>query len=269
MTAWAPSSFETVASVAVGEAARDMHYLKFRRSRIILLAFACFTIVVMAFPAIDIGISRLFFHDGFPRDQGWQRFMHDVLNWFLCLSIGGVAAIYSWNRLRKQDVLEIDGRRVAYLFLVLIIGGGLIVNVTLKDNFGRARPRDIVEFGGTKQFTPAFVVSRECNTNCSFSSGDAAGGFFSIALALALTRRRAAFAAALAVGTFVSLGRISSGAHFFSDTVVSFFVMLLVADALYYYVVLSNADRDEARALGTAFKPALVAVVAEPVVKPE
>jgi len=244
-----------------------MHYLKFRRSRIILAAFACFSILAVTFPAIDISISRLFFHAGFPRDQGWQLFMHDALNWFLCVSIGGVAAIYSWNVLRKRNVLGIDGRRVAYLFLVLIVGGGLIVNVMLKDNFGRVRPRDIVEFGGTKQFTPAFVVSRECNTNCSFSSGDAAGGFFSIALALALTRRRAVFAGAIAIGAVVSLGRISSGAHFFSDTVVSFFVMLLVADALYYYVVLSNADRDKARALGTAFEPALVAAVAEPLAK--
>jgi lipid A 4'-phosphatase len=110
--------------------------------------------------------------------------------------------------------------------------------VILKDNFGRARPRDIEEFGGSKHFTPAFVISRECNTNCSFSSGDAAGGFFSLALVMALSRRRRMLAAAAAFGALVSLSRVASGAHFFSDTVASFFVMLIVADVLYYFMFL-------------------------------
>ncbi|MBC8025886.1 MAG: phosphatase PAP2 family protein, partial [Steroidobacteraceae bacterium] len=97
-------------------------------------------------------------------------------------------------------------------------------------------------FGGSKQFTPAFVVSRECDKNCSFSSGEGAGGFFALALALALSRRRAALAAAFAVGCVVSYWRVASGAHFLSDTLVSFFVMLIVADVLYYYVVQRDPD---------------------------
>lgn len=240
-----------------------MAYLKFRRSRLILGAFAIFAIIIVAFPGIDLAISRLFFHAGFPRDQWWQTLLHNALNWFLCLSMGGVVALYVANRLLKRHYLGVDARRVIYLLLVLVVGGGLIVNVALKDNFGRARPRDVAEFGGTKTFTPAFVPSHECSTNCSFSSGDAAGGFFSIALALALTRRRAAFVAALALGAGVSLGRISSGAHFFSDTVVSFFVMLIVSDALWYYVVLTNARRRAFRRLD-ALKPTFAFVANAP-----
>jgi lipid A 4'-phosphatase len=236
-----------------------MEYLKFRRSRIILAAFALFSILFVAFPGIDLYVSRLFFHGGFPRDQWWQTLLHDALNGFLCLSLGAVVVVFGVNRLLKRNYLGIDARRVVYLFLVLIIGGGLIVNVAFKDTFGRARPRDIVEFGGTKQFTPAFVMSHECKTNCSFSSGDSAGGFFALALALALSRRRAMFLVALAIGTGVSLGRISSGAHFFSDTVVSFFVMLIVADALWYYVVLTHARRRAFRRLD-AHKPAFALV---------
>jgi membrane-associated PAP2 superfamily phosphatase len=41
---------------------------------------------------------------------------------------------------------------------------------------------------------------------------------------------------AFGFGSLVSLCRISAGAHFFSDSVVSFFVMLLVADVFYYYM---------------------------------
>jgi len=234
-----------------------MHYLNLKRSRIILASFALCSLLLMAFPAIDLAISRTFFHAGtFVRARSWQELVHVGLTYFLCLSMAAIVALYSYNRLRKRNVAGINGRKVLFLFLVLIIGAGLIVNVGLKNNFGRARPRDVAEFGGTKVFTPAFVLSRECNKNCSFSSGDAAGGFFALALAMALTRRRSAFLAGLAIGALMSFARISSGAHFFSDTVVSFFVMLIVADVLYHYVVLTEAGRDEVKLIDSGLKPA-------------
>ncbi len=228
-----------------------MQYLKLVRSQIILASFLAFSLVVFAFPAIDLGVSRLFYHDGFPRDQWWQSLLHDTLNWFLVGSMSAVMALYAYNKIRKRNLCNVDGRRLAYLFAVLIIGAGLIVNVALKDTFGRARPRDVTEFGGQKTFTPAFVISRECRTNCSFSSGDAAGGFFSLALVFALARRRrAALVAGLAIGVTEAMARISSGAHFFSDNGVSFFVMLITADVLYFYMVMTPAERAEAGSRG-------------------
>jgi lipid A 4'-phosphatase len=215
-----------------------MDYLKLRRSRVILAAFVAFALFITTFPGIDLAISSLFF-DGrtFLRDQWWQKLLQQGLGCFIPLSVICVALIYVCNRLWKLNVCNVDARRVLYVILVLAIGCGFIVNFGLKDQFHRARPRDIVEFGGTKSFSPAFQISDQCRTNCSFSSGDAAGGFFSLALALALSRRRAMFIAALAVGVVMSISRITSGAHFFSDTVTSFFVMLIVADVLYFYMV--------------------------------
>lgn len=241
-----------------------MGYLKRGRSQVILASFLLFSVLVTVFPAIDIAISRFFFHDGFPRDQWWQSTLHDSLNWFLGLSLGAAVSLYVINRVFGKKICDVDGRRVVYLFLVLIIGAGLIVNVVLKDNFGRARPRDVAEFGGHKTFTPAFVVSSECRTNCSFSSGDAAGGFFSLALVFALARRRrTALVAGLAVGGIESLARISSGAHFFSDTGVSFFVMLIVADVLYYYMIVAPDER-MAPLPAPILAPAYATAVVEP-----
>jgi lipid A 4'-phosphatase len=235
----------------------EMLYLKLRCSRIILGSFVLFALVVTAFPEIDLQISRLFF-DGksFPRDPWWQRLEQTALAWFLWFSVASVIAIYVCNRLLKQRWLRVDGRRVLFVLLVLLLGAGLIVNLGLKNHFGRARPRDVAEFGGKMQFTPAFVISHECSTNCSFSSGDAAGGFFSLALAMALSRRRRMFVAGAALGIAISASRIASGAHFFSDTVMSFFVMLIVADVLYYYVVQTDAERIRDRSEGYALKPA-------------
>jgi lipid A 4'-phosphatase len=238
-----------------------MQYLRLRRSQIILACFVSFALFITAFPAVDISISKIFFDgNSFLRDQWWQKLLQDGLGYFLCVSVLAVIGIYACNRLLKRNVCGVDGRRVVFVILVLVIGAGLIVNVILKDNFGRARPREISEFGGSRQFTPPFVVSGQCNTNCSFSSGDAAGGFFSLALALALGRRRAMFLAGLALGALVSVSRISSGAHFFSDTVVSFFVMLIVADVLFFYLVLMDVDRGEAGVRGNLLRPVYLTV---------
>jgi lipid A 4'-phosphatase len=238
-----------------------MEYLKLRRSQVILASFVIFALFVTAFPGVDIAISSLFF-DGksFLRDQWWQKFLQQALGYFIPLSVGAVALLYACNRLFRLNICGVDGRRVLYVILVLAIGCGFIVNFGLKDHFHRARPRDVVEFNGTRVFTPAFEVSNQCKTNCSFSSGDAAGGFFSLALALALSRRRAAYVLALAVGVVMSISRISSGAHFFSDTVTSFFVMLIVADVLFFYLLATRPEPDRAALAEGALTPAVVTV---------
>jgi len=221
-----------------------MSYLKLTRARVILACFLVSSLLFVQFPAIDIGISSLFFDNTFYLGgQRWKTRLQDGVFYFLCVSLLSVVGLYVFNRISKRNLCGLDGRKVLYLVVVLIVGAGLIVNAGLKENFGRARPRDIQEFGGSKHFTPAFVISHECTTNCSFSSGEGAGAFFSLALALALSRKRAVLLAAFAFGSVVSLYRIAAGGHFFSDCVVSMFVMLILADALYYYMILHPPGR--------------------------
>jgi len=216
-----------------------LNYLKLKRGQITLASFLFASILLTAFPAIDLSLSGLFFDGSFHlSDEWWQPLLREAMFGSLCLFMAAVVLVYARNRLAKRNVWGLDGRKVIFLFLVLVVGAGLIVNVGLKDNFGRARPRDVAEFGGSKIFTPAFVVSQECDKNCSFSSGEGAAGFYALALAFVLTRKRAILAAAAALGVLVSFARVASGAHFFSDVVVSFFVMLIVADVLFYYIVL-------------------------------
>lgn len=216
------------------------------RGRIILACFLLSSLLLLRLPGLDIHISQVFFDRHFLlNDQWWHGWLRAGVVCFLWLSLLSVVGVYLFNRLAKRDVGAVDGRKVCYLFLVLILGAGLIVNVILKDNFGRARPRDIQEFGGTQLFTPAFVVSGQCDDNCSFSSGEGAGAFFSLALAVAFSRKRAPFVAAVGLGSLLSLSRIASGAHFFSDTVVSFFVMLITTDVLHYYMILPRTAREQ------------------------
>ncbi len=221
-----------------------MSYLKLPRGRLLLACCVIASLILVAFPRMDIRISNLFFDGRFSLQDHWlPRLLHAGVGWFLIASLATVTAIYGFNRLRHRNVLGVQDRTVAYLFLVLLLGAGLVVNFAFKDHFGRARPRDVDIFGGTRHFTPAFVPTDQCDRNCSFSSGDAAGAFFALALARALSRRRTVFAAAVGFGALVAASRIVSGAHFFSDNVVSFLVMLLATDVLYHYLLAEGPER--------------------------
>ncbi|ODA67363.1 PAP2 superfamily protein [Methyloligella halotolerans] len=105
--------------------------------------------------------------------------------------------------------------------LTLFIGPGLIANVIFKDNWGRARPFYVEQFGGPQKFTPALKHSDQCARNCSFVSGEASSiyaVFFAFAF-LIRRRRREIFIAGLAIGTLAGLLRIASGSHFLSDVI--------------------------------------------------
>lgn len=212
-------------------------YFRLRRTRVLLAYFLVVSVLLATIPDLDIRVSRLYFDHGFYlANHGWVKLLHQAVRGFIAVSMVSVLGVYAFNRLWARNVLDVDGRKIAYLFLVLIVGAGLIVNVALKDHFGRARPRDIAEFGGSLQFTPAFVISEACADNCSFSSGDTAGAFFALPFMLLARSKRAVSIAAAGFGVLVSASRIAAGAHFLSDTAVSFFVMLIVADFLHYWI---------------------------------
>jgi lipid A 4'-phosphatase len=228
-------------------------YLKLRRTQAILACFAASAVLLAVFSGVDLGIARLFYHDGFyMAQQRWTQVLHESVTWVILGSITAVAAVYAFNRIAARSLWNLTGRKLAYLVLVLALGSGFMVNGMMKEGFGRARPRELAEFGGHSHFTPAFLPSSACDHNCSFSSGDSAGAFFTLAFTYAFTRRRILTTAAVGFGVLVSTARIAAGAHFLSDTVVSFFVMLLVADALHYRMFVFRPEPAAAAAVPAA-----------------
>jgi lipid A 4'-phosphatase len=140
----------------------------------------------------------------------------------------------AWTFYRRRAYFAQRRRTALYLLLVMAIGPGILVNTVFKDHWGRARPSQIVEFGGAKQFTRAALPSGECEKNCSFVSGHASVGFYFLALAFVWPRRRALW---LALGTSFGLGiglvRIMQGGHFFSDVIFCGIIVYLTARALH------------------------------------
>jgi membrane-associated phospholipid phosphatase len=129
-------------------------------------------------------------------------------------------------------------RSGAFLTSVLLLGPGLIVNVILKSHWGRARPDDIVNFGGQLSYSKVWVIAHECSRNCSFVSGEGAASFALLAISFIVPsayRRRVAFAALL-VALVISTCRIMFGGHFLSDTLLSWLIVLLVILVLDRYI---------------------------------
>lgn len=181
-------------------------------------------ILFVAVPEIDLAAAQAlyvgdnrFVLSGTTISVVWSKLTRIVaLIIVAALAIGLILSV-----LRHRAVFGLDWRRYVFVLLCFGIGAGILANAIFKENWGRARPSQIVEFGGEKQFSPAFVIAGQCPRNCSFVSGDSAFAFGTLAFALLSGRRRRYVLAALAFGTVVGVGRMLTGAHFLSDVVFS------------------------------------------------
>lgn len=185
--------------------------------------FLVSAIVFLTAPQIDLAVEHLFANgqDGFPlKSHPLAKGFNSLINF-----LAGIIALVSLMGLAvtayaKRDFLGLWFHHYAFLFLSLLIGPGLIANLLFKENWGRARPRQVLEFGGTQDFSPALLVADQCASNCSFVSGDASMAFALLALAfLAPSRRKLAVILALAFGLWIGLIRMVQGAHFLSDVI--------------------------------------------------
>jgi len=167
--------------------------------------------------------------------------IYEIFGFLPYVLVPGLLIAALWTLWNFRDGRNPFKRKIfLFLFLSLLIGPGLLVNTVFKNNsIGRARPSQVVEFGGENQFTPAWVYSGACATNCSFVSGHASMGFYFIALGW-LMRSRRWFWIGLGIGSLVGVTRIVQGGHFLSDTVFAFWSVYWVNLALGRWLGISS-----------------------------
>ena len=197
--------------------------------RLASVAFVLLAVLFIAFPQIDLAVSgailqdmghwylpgdgliRGFAYRGLPRlGQG----MLIVLVLLLALSFSK-----HFDQLKPRRVV------IGFLLASALLGPVLLVDYALKGHFGRARPAQVQELGGTRQFTPAFIPADQCTGNCSFVSGHVATAAFIMAfgwLGAPATRRRWLLASLAFAGYFAGI-RMTAGGHFLSDTIFAWF----------------------------------------------
>jgi lipid A 4'-phosphatase len=119
---------------------------------------------------------------------------------------------------------------LAFVVLAGVLGPGMVVNWGFKENWQRARPYQVENFGGTQKFSRATVISDQCNNNCSFVSGHVSCGVFLITLGLVHRRRQRRWAAAgVLSGLVIGFARMADVAHWLSDVLWAFPITLLTA----------------------------------------
>ncbi|TAH10570.1 MAG: phosphatase PAP2 family protein [Curvibacter sp.] len=116
---------------------------------------------------------------------------------------------------------------LAFVVVAGIMGPGVVVNAVFKDNWQRARPYQVENFGGVQEFTRAAVMTDQCNNNCSFVSGHVACGFFLTTLMLVNRRRRIQWAlVGTSAGLVIGFSRMTNVAHWFSDVLWAYPITL-------------------------------------------
>ncbi len=180
--------------------------------------------VFLILPQIDLWVAGWFYDPDiqkFPLARApVPLFLNDLIEWIaMGLAVFSLIGL-GYTLIRQQSLFHLGATAYSFLALSLITGPGLIANALFKENWGRARPRQITEFGGTQEFSPPLLIADQCPSNCSFVSGDASMGFAVLAVAVLIPFARPVWIA-LAVGFGVLMGitRIVQGAHFFSDVI--------------------------------------------------
>ncbi len=203
-----------------------LHKYRYWWPLLVLVVFAPFS------KYIDLSAAHFCYVDGNFHSNAFFDFMKNY-GCLPALFIGIAAtlawiACASWLRRWKQYCGP-----AAVLSLTLIIGPGILANVLLKDHWGRPRPRQLEQFGGTESYRPFYSPNFiwKCNDYKSFPSGHVTMGFYFFALAW-LGRRHGrptliwgGTLAALLLGTALAATRVTQGGHFVSDALASAILM--------------------------------------------
>jgi lipid A 4'-phosphatase len=203
------------------------------------------------FPGIDLQIARHFyvgerhFIGGTETALRALRLAFNVLFDGTC-ALTALGLIVTRNGRRAW--LNLTQQKWLYLALCLLVGPLVVTNLGLKDHWGRARPRDVIEFGGDKAFTPPLTPSLQCEYNCSFVSGEASSAYIVFFAAAFLFSANALFLILLGIvmGSLAGFVRMTEGGHFLSDVVFAGILMAVTAAAIQMlFDELTSARRDK------------------------
>lgn len=120
-----------------------------------------------------------------------------------------------------------------YICLTLVIGGGVISHALFKQFWQRPRPKQTVLFGAKYPFCPIWksYKGKKDRHLRSLPSGHATMGFYFLSLYFVGRRLKKIYLALFGIGmacfmgTLLSFVRFFQGGHFFSDSVLSLFIM--------------------------------------------
>ena len=154
-------------------------------------------------------------------------FIHENVDFVLWAAFAVLLLISLYRYFRDRTAMPAILRQWILVVASALIGPGIVANLIFKEFWGRARPVQILEFGGTLKMTPPLVISDQCASNCSFVGGDASLGYwlFIFGFMTSGAWRIALMVLAALVGTGLGVIRMGQGAHFLSDIIFAGWIM--------------------------------------------
>lgn len=255
----------------------DLEYqenLKLRRLFFIIGGlFLLIMTLIFIFTPLDIIIVDFFYDESlggfFVSDEQPWKFLYEQEG-LIVGTLGAVSLIMiltSW--ITKDPELKKIGRYGWFILMVALMGTGLLVNAMFKGYWGRPRPREYVEFGGTRQFYPVWYPAflkllpsasdpHDVLNNSSFAAGHPTefiayialffvfnhpevfvkflGEFKTWKLKMLMVFKYLAPCLSLVGGFLMAMGRAVQGGHWPSDSMWSFGFVYITAAILYYWV---------------------------------
>jgi len=132
--------------------------------------------------------------------------------------------------------------------LTMGLGSGVLIHALFKEHWGRARPKQIVQFGGQEEYS-AFYMPKKGDKEVkkrSFPCGHASCGFVFFAFSEVYRRKKKYFLSCIWVSIALFLGfalgyaRMAAGGHFLSDVLVSALIMYSTAYASAFFLILAE-----------------------------
>ena len=217
---------------------------------IVLVLLTLGTVILFAVTDLDLATIRPFYHPELERpwpvsnDPLWLLFYRSAPWITASLAVAGVSLLITGVMRERSRRFRLYGM---FILLCVILGPGLIINLVLKDHWGRARPRQLVEFGGGSEYSQPLAPFRASGK--SFPCGHCSVGYL-YGIGWWVWRRShprwavASLAAGLVMGTLQGIGRMTDGGHYLSDAAWAALIALGITHVLYYYVLRIPARED-------------------------
>ena len=175
-------------------------------------------LIPVAWPAVDLAVAAFFLQPDPPlllAQSAWVAWVNEYTpDTFRAIALFLLAL---WILSLLVSAYRKRGMSLGFVGLSLLLGPGF-ATWAVKEHHLRARPFDVLQFGGDRLFTPALVQANQCIDNCAFVSGHVACGFFLASLMLIDARHRVGWLlAGLLAGLTIGLARMAVGAHWLSD----------------------------------------------------
>jgi len=207
---------------------------------LILIVFFVLIIFITVGSSLDIYLSSLFY----GADEKFALQSYYIITIFIrqvilpitilyLLLLPGLSLLFHFKKIFFN--FNLKNKDVLFIFSTVLFNLIIVVNVVLKNTWGRARPNDILQLGGNQIFTPWFQISDSCINNCSFVSGDASVGF-SLITFFFITKKILYLWLSLFFGFLIGAIRILEGGHFLSDVLIAgFLIFILTYFEFYFY----------------------------------